>query len=196
MTEIKQKLPAAERRRAVLETACRMFAERGYRGTTTAEIARALGCSEPILYRHFPSKRDLYFAAIEHAWTEFKDRFEALADAPDPVAAVRENIALLAQGKERLSHFWAQALTEVSDDPEMRRFIRRHLKDVHAFLAGMLRRAQELGIVHPDRDVEAEAWITIGGVLLGTMGERIGGLFDDVAPRIAEQRRRWMTGSA
>ena len=65
MTEIRHKLPAAERRRAVVKAAARVFAEGSYRGTTTAEIARAVGCSEPILYRHFPSKRDLFFACVD-----------------------------------------------------------------------------------------------------------------------------------
>ena len=48
------RLPAAEERRAaLLETACRLFSEGSYRGTTTAEIARAAGVTEPVLYRHF-----------------------------------------------------------------------------------------------------------------------------------------------
>jgi AcrR family transcriptional regulator len=144
VTQTRQKLSAAERRRHLLETASRVFADGTFRGTTTAEIARAVGCSEPILYRHFPSKRDLYFACIDHAWTE------------------------------------------------LRRFIRRHLKDVHAFLARMLSHGQQLGIIHPDRDPEVEAWLTISGVTFSAMGERLGGLMDDVLPRIREQRRAWI----
>src|SRR5207244_7371149 len=62
------RLPAAERRQAFLEAALRVFSEGSYRGTTTAEIAREAGVSEPILYRHFPSKRDLYLACIEESW--------------------------------------------------------------------------------------------------------------------------------
>jgi AcrR family transcriptional regulator len=62
------RLPAAERRLELVETAVRVFAEGSYRGTTTAEIARAAGVSEPILYRHFASKRDLYFAALDRVW--------------------------------------------------------------------------------------------------------------------------------
>jgi len=38
-----------------------------------------------------------------------------------------------------------------------------------------------------------EAWITIGTVAFGAMGERLGGLLGDVLPRIREQRRAWMT---
>jgi AcrR family transcriptional regulator len=54
------RLPAAKRRLALIETALKVFSDGSYRGTTTAEIARAAGVSEPILYRHIASKRDLY----------------------------------------------------------------------------------------------------------------------------------------
>ena len=56
------RLPAAERRQSLLEAALPIFAAGSYRGVTTAEIARAAGVSEPVLYRHFPSKRALYLA--------------------------------------------------------------------------------------------------------------------------------------
>ena len=194
--QTRPKLSAEERRRHVLETASRVFAEGTFRGTTTAEIARAVGCSEPILYRHFPSKRELYFACIEHAWGELRTRLDEVLDTVDPDEALgllQHDLDALARGKAVLSHFWVQGLTEASEDPEIRRFIRRHLKDVHAYLARLLRHGQELGIIHPDRDAEVEAWITISTVTFGAMGERLGGLMDDVLPRIREQRRAWMT---
>ena len=196
MTETRPRLSAEARRRHVLETASRVFADGSYRGTTTSEIARAVGCSEPILYRHFPSKRELYFACIEHAWGELRTKLEAVLETQDPEDALdrlQRNLDALARGKAALSHFWVQAMTEASEDPQIRRFMRKHLKDVHAFLAGLLRHGQELGILHPDRDPEVEAWITIGTVAFGAMGERLGGLLGDVLPRIREQRRAWMT---
>ena len=52
----------------MLDAACRVFFESSYRGATTAEIAREAGISEPILYRHFGSKRDLYLACLDEAW--------------------------------------------------------------------------------------------------------------------------------
>ena len=51
------RLPAAERKAAVLDCACGIFSSGSYRGTTTAEIAREAGVTEPVLYRHFASKR-------------------------------------------------------------------------------------------------------------------------------------------
>ena len=67
----------------MLDTACRVFFETSYRGATTAEIAREAGITEPILYRHFGSKRDLYLACLDEAWRSFREfAEEALADEP------------------------------------------------------------------------------------------------------------------
>ena len=79
------RLPAEERRAAVLDTACRVFARCSYRGATTAEIAREAGVTEPILYRHFASKQALYLACIETAWQRVRDAWDdAVANEPDP----------------------------------------------------------------------------------------------------------------
>jgi AcrR family transcriptional regulator len=54
-----------ERRAAILEASVQLFAEKGFRGATTRELASALQVSEPVLYQHFPTKRDLYLAILE-----------------------------------------------------------------------------------------------------------------------------------
>ena len=83
------RMAAADRRKHLIETAIRLFTEGSYHGTTTAEIARAAGVSEPILYRHFASKRDLYLAALEHVWAKTRAEWERKLDqAPDACAAI------------------------------------------------------------------------------------------------------------
>lgn len=47
-----------------MEAASRIFAEKGFRGTTTRELATAVGVTEPVLYEHFRTKKDLYSAII------------------------------------------------------------------------------------------------------------------------------------
>ena len=73
-------MPAAERRRLLIETTIRVFSDGSYRGTTTAEIARAAGISEPILYRHFASKRELYLAALDHVWSKARAKWTEVLD--------------------------------------------------------------------------------------------------------------------
>src|SRR5690242_18167586 len=59
------RMKGGERRAAIVTEAIRLFAEKGFRGTTTRELASAVGVTEPVLYQHFKTKRDLYTAIIE-----------------------------------------------------------------------------------------------------------------------------------
>lgn len=59
-------MTSEERRASIVEAACKLFSDKGFRGTTTRELAAAVGVTEPILYEHFKTKRDLYTAIIEN----------------------------------------------------------------------------------------------------------------------------------
>jgi AcrR family transcriptional regulator len=196
---IATRLPAAERRRRLVDTALRVFAEGSYRGTTTAEIAREAGVSEPILYRHFASKRDLYLACIEASW----DRLRAVWDqAIEEAESSKEFLPAMSgcylsirDAKHRVAELWMQATVEAADDPEVRRFLRRQLREVRDYVAAVIRRCQAEGAVLRERDPEAEAWIFVAGGLLGTMGRRLGGLLgEEDFQAIRESRKEWMTG--
>lgn len=58
------RVSAARRRRQILRAATRLFAQRGFRGTTTRRIAERVGMNEAILFRHFPQKDALSWAVI------------------------------------------------------------------------------------------------------------------------------------
>jgi AcrR family transcriptional regulator len=198
MSTTKGRLSAEERRAAVLECACQIFSKGSYRGATTAEIARGAGVTEPILYRHFASKRDLYLACLDEAWDECRAMWQSsIAEEPDPALWIPHMGLSYLAAKDKRGHIallWVQAMTEASDDPEIRRFVRRQMREVHGFVADVIRRAQEAGAMYPDRDAEAEAWIFISIGLLGTVSKRLGGLVDEDFPKIFTSRRRWMTG--
>jgi AcrR family transcriptional regulator len=59
------RLPSRERRDAIVAAVRGTFAQNGFDGTTTRELARAAGVSEALLYKHFPSKESLYGAMLE-----------------------------------------------------------------------------------------------------------------------------------
>ena len=65
-----KKLPANERKLAIVKAATHLFSERGFRGVTTRELAKACGVSEPVLYEHFADKRQLYAAILEQTAAE------------------------------------------------------------------------------------------------------------------------------
>jgi AcrR family transcriptional regulator len=188
------RLPARERRRAIVDAALRVFSEGSYAGATTADIARAAGISEPILYRHFASKRELYFACLDEAWEQIRARIEAQIEELGPEEGLRSvGPSALRQMKFLLPSLWMQAITEAGEDAEIRRHVRGHMREVHDFFASFVRRLQEAGAIRPDRDADVEAWIFVAGILLVSIADRLGGLLsaEDFAAILA-QRHRWL----
>ena len=59
------RLSAEARKEAIIEAVRDVFADKGFEGTTTRELARAAGVSEALLYKHFPSKQLLYAAMLD-----------------------------------------------------------------------------------------------------------------------------------
>jgi len=182
----------------VLDTACRVFARCSYRGATTAEIAREAGVTEPILYRHFASKQALYLACIDEAWGRVRTAWEAaVAREPDPAAWTQAMANAFFQFREQRSSvatLWLHALTESGDDPEIRKYLRRHLREVHEFVADVLRRCQAAGVVPAERDARAEAWIFVSVGLLVAVSGRLGGLAPGDLEGIRASRRAWLSG--
>jgi AcrR family transcriptional regulator len=190
------RMAAADRRRHLIETAIRLFTEGSYRGTTTAEIARAAGVSEPILYRHFASKRDLYLASLEHVWAKTRETWErALVEAPDACAAIEaigKGHVSVRSPKLQLAELWVQALSEASEDPELKRHLRGHMREVHDFVADLVRRGQAEGAIAKERDADSEAWIMLAGGILGMVGRRVGLLDDTELQAIRAARLSWL----
>src|SRR5882724_5631147 len=77
------KLSSEERRAAIIKAVRRVFAEKGFHGTTTRELAMAAEVSEALLFKHFPNKEALYSAMLLSCCTEQDqvriERLKALA---------------------------------------------------------------------------------------------------------------------
>ncbi|HEX4805582.1 MAG TPA: TetR/AcrR family transcriptional regulator [Conexibacter sp.] len=194
------RLSGPERRQAVVDTACRVFAKGSYHGSTTAQIARETGVTEPVLYRHFASKRELYLACLDAVWARVRGVWEkALEREPDPANALsaigKAYLEERGAGRVVLVDLWIQALTEAAQDPEIRRALRAQVREVHDFVAGVIRSSQEAGGVIAERHPDAEAWIFISLGLLTTIDRRLGNLVGDELEGIFASRRAWMTGS-
>ena len=79
--------PGSEIRQQILKTAIQLFAQKGFRGTTTREIALAAGVNEVTIFRHFASKQELY-SAIRNVNPELANRFVFVtADGVNPPSA-------------------------------------------------------------------------------------------------------------
>src|SRR5580692_9124342 len=75
------RMSAVERRADVLRAAVAPFAKGGYHGTSTEDVARAAGISQPYLFRLFPTKKALFLALIEHGFGRVRKAFiDAVGD--------------------------------------------------------------------------------------------------------------------
>ena len=192
-TAPRPRLQAGDRRRAVLDAACRVFVRSSYRGATTSEIAREAGITEPILYRHFRSKRDLYLACLDEAAQRFRETAEeALAANPEGCLGAIIDAYMAQRARLRLVDLWIQALNAAADDPVIAKAVREQVRDIHRFIVQVIERGQAGGTLHRDRDPVAEAWIFLAGGLLVTMDHRLGGLLGGDLERVRSSRRAWM----
>ena len=103
-----------DRRLQILRVAMQLFSQRGFRGTTTKEIALAAGVSEAMVFRHFATKEELYSAILDHK--------ACLHDELDPLQVVSEAIAR----KDDRAVFQGLALDALNQhdcDPEFHRLL-------------------------------------------------------------------------
>jgi TetR/AcrR family transcriptional regulator len=193
------RLPAEERRASVLFAACDLFSRGSFRGTTTAEIAREAGVTEPVLYRHFASKRDLYLACLDESWRRVQALWDdRLAAEPDPrlwLSVIGRAFIESEAERPLVAPMWVQALAEASEDDEIARYMREHMREVHAYVAGVIRRSQSKDGISSEKDPDAEAWVFIALGLLAMADEVLEGLMHESWPAIRSGRLAWLAPS-
>ncbi len=81
ITELRHRLPAAERRTQLLDVALEKFAASGFHSTSMEEIAEAAGVTKPVLYQHFPSKTKLYLELLDTVGRELRELVTLSAEA-------------------------------------------------------------------------------------------------------------------
>ena len=151
------RLSAQERRRLIVRVAVKLFSQRGFRGTTTKEIAQAAGISEAIIFRHFATKDELYSAILDHVACEggMDDPAVVVADAIQRKddRAVFEGLAFHAlQHHDDDTEFHRLLLYAALEGHELAHmFWERTVKRFYEFLCAYIVERQRDGIM---RDVE------------------------------------------
>jgi AcrR family transcriptional regulator len=119
----KQRRRADQRRQDLLQAALITFAENGYHGARTSDIARRAGVSQPYVYALFPDKRALFLACND--WTADRIR-DALRDGSgqaregqDALRLLGRQWAAMVQATPHLTQFQIQAFAAASADPEI-----------------------------------------------------------------------------
>jgi AcrR family transcriptional regulator len=143
------RLPAKDRRAQLIAAAMRLFASQGFDGTTTREIAEAAGVNEAIIFRHFPSKEDLYWAVVS-TQVEGAGRKQKMCEYLASGKSEREVLAGIAESLldrdesdaalTRLLFFSALRNRELTDS-----FFRTYMADTYELLAEYFRKKVKAG---------------------------------------------------
>src|SRR5437660_11845681 len=94
----RQRVPAAERRDALIDAAVHEFAHGGLYGTPVDRIARRVGVAQPYVFSLFGNKRELFLAAVERGFELTSDTFTRVAAEYDPAVALPDKDVLNAMG--------------------------------------------------------------------------------------------------
>jgi len=132
------RMSAEARREEIVQIAFRQFAEGGFNGTSTEDIAREAGISQPYLFRLFKTKRELFLACADKCYGDIaRVFFEAADGAENPIEAMGH-----AYGEQLLPDRHAlmfQMQSHATGDPEIHAYVRegfQGLRDKVAELSG------------------------------------------------------------
>ena len=143
----------ADRKRQLLAHAKQLFVTLGYQNTTTEKIAHAAGVSEPVLYRHFESKKTLFLEVLQEIRDATLTRWHAETSAlGEPLAKLRRIMDLyLGTTREHALEFRIMHRTLIeTDDEEIAAFLRAFYLDSERILSQVIREGQQTGVFRGD----------------------------------------------
>lgn len=145
------RMAGEERRSQILAVAVSLFSQRGFRGTTTKEIAHAAGVSEAMVFRHFATKEELYAAILDHKACSHEN-FDPAVMAAEAIKrkddrAVFESLALGALNHhEKDPEFQRLLLHSALEKHQLAEmFFNEFVRRVYEFLGAYIRERQSDG---------------------------------------------------
>ncbi len=143
------------RREQILQTAVDLFSKKGFKGTTTKEIAKAAGVSEAMVFRHFSSKDELYGAILhskgcqdgfrDFPWNKNEDLRIAIREKDD--FTVFYHIALDALNKHHTDVGFMRLLfySALEEHELAERFFGEFVAQIYGFIGGYIEERQQDG---------------------------------------------------
>jgi AcrR family transcriptional regulator len=151
----------AERKRQLLMQAKQLFVTLGYQNTTTEKIAGAAGVSEPVLYRHFESKKALFLEVLQEIRQATLERWQSeAAGLADPLAKLHAIMdRYLGSTREHALEFRIMHRTLMeTEDPEIVSLLRAFYLDSERLLGEIISEGQQTGVFRRSLDPRVGAW--------------------------------------
>ncbi|HVM71370.1 MAG TPA: TetR/AcrR family transcriptional regulator [Anaerolineales bacterium] len=196
MDEKPTRMRGSERRALILAQSKKVFARNGYQEASTSELARASGVTEPMLYKHFASKRALYLAVLDLLHEQFMERFTKMVEQKSARDLQESLGSLLLDYRDAAMqdhdgiHLLLDAALE-SDDPDVAVIMEAHNQRMYALVSGLLEKAREQGLVYRSLDLAAGTWGFLS-LMFGLQYRARVGMFEQFNEQvIGEINRLW-----
>jgi len=152
----------ATRRDELVAVAARLFAERGYHGTSMADLAEAMGVQKGSLYSLTGSKQDLLVVVTREGATAFHTSLDRVPEDADPLArigaALRGHLAVVAEQADTATVFTRE--WRFLEEPELTAF-RDERRRYETRWRSLLAEAAERGMLRADLDFEATVLLVL-----------------------------------
>jgi TetR/AcrR family transcriptional regulator len=148
-TTVNVRFTAEDRRQQILEAAMELFGVQGYLGTTTRQIAEVAGVNEAIIFRHFPTKEELYWEVLDRkirdgqASTKIAERLRSGATQREVFAGIGRDF--LERRAKDPSVMRMLLFTALENHKLSSRFFHTHISDIYEMLADYIRTEIEAG---------------------------------------------------
>ena len=156
----------ADKRQRILDSAIKVFADKGYHGTRISDIAREAEIAYGLVYHYFKNKEDILDAIFLERWGGFIAAVEGIAKDGRPVEARLLSIAEIILSSYRERSEWVKVL--VFEIQRSQRFADparvKVVGQLFSVIAGMLRDSQERGELRQDLNPDLACYIFIGGL--------------------------------
>jgi AcrR family transcriptional regulator len=135
---------AAHRREQILDVATQLFARQGFQGTTTRQISQHARVNEALIFRHFPSKDELYWAVIERKMANVapRERMRRELEPDGDDLEVFTNLAAEILNRRAEDQTLSRMLlfSALENHKLSHRFFETYVSDYYELLAGFIRR--------------------------------------------------------
>ena len=165
-------------RRDIVEKAAPLFNQKGFEGTSLADLMQATGLQKGGIYRHFSGKKELAAEAFDYAWEKaVRGRLDGVADVPDCVDRLKKTIDNFVERRAGLvpggCPLMNTAVEADDGNPVLREKARAALNEWRSVIAEIVRDGQRGRELHKDVDPVAVATIVISSLEGAIMFSRL-----------------------
>lgn len=187
-----------ERRALMLQSAKRLFARSSYARASTGELARECEVTEPMLYKHFGSKKGLFLAVLAEFGEQFlatlqeRQMERAEKDTLDALTHIVDDYRSIIKVDPEIQRVLFQAVVETGD-PDIARGVSEHNRKIYAMIRQLIERARDEGYLGATVNADAVTWGYMSMILALQYGLMLD-LSSTIASLQEETSRIWLRG--